>query len=118
MSSLTSYVSYSRLVDAISTLRNLAVAEAHKEKIIKEGIVQKIEALLNTQDLDMAIMNELTACIAVLGLCGAFCGNRISMSPPGLSSRVLTKIQCLRCGKKCLSPTAEETATFNEFREY
>ena len=56
---------------AISTLRNLAASsEKNKSAIVNAGAVQSIKQLV--LEVPMNVQSEMTACIAVLALSGAF----------------------------------------------
>ena len=58
---------------AISTLRNLAASsEKNKGQIVKAGAVQKIKDLVLNAPLN--VQSEMTACVAVLALSGAWIG--------------------------------------------
>ncbi|TPX38724.1 hypothetical protein SeLEV6574_g07671, partial [Synchytrium endobioticum] len=77
---------------SISTLRNLALAEDHKTKIIEAGFVPKIQGLLDATDLNLGITSELTACIAVLGLCDA---GKIAFLPCLRKLLLLTRLESI-----------------------
>jgi vacuolar protein 8 len=60
---------------AISTLRNLAASsERNKGAIVEAGAVERIKDLVLT--VPLAVQSEMTACVAVLALSGAYLGSR------------------------------------------
>lgn len=68
---------------AISTLRNLAASsEKNKLAIVQAGAVARIKELV--LNVPLAVQSEMTACAAVLGLSGQWCGVVLQSCADGL----------------------------------